>query len=213
MIDFYLSLLLGGIVDIVDDYIDTTEPLKKYQKLLNYFLQTILIISIIYLVYIDKKFSNLITITFIIGGIVGYLFAPNIIDSYIWITLILITIPNLILNINNYISFLRHINSSYFFKNYIYFLIPLFLIAIIFCLIEDKLVPEETSYKKMIDRLFQLIICIIFIINSKMIVEYFDIDQYVMDNILFLVYGWLGSSIMSNITQIRSLLSNNTIIT
>ena len=211
MNDFYISLLLAAIIDIIDNYIDSPEPLKNYQILFNYFLQFILIISIIYLVYINKKFGNLITIIFIIGGIVGYLFAPNIINSYIWIILILITIPNFIFNINNYIYFFKYINTSYFFKNYICFVIPLFLTAIIFSIIEDKLVPEEISYKKLIDRLFQLIMCLIFIFNSELIIEYFHINKYIMNNILFLVYGWLGYSIMSNITQINSLVTNNII--
>lgn len=202
---FLASFLLGVIIDIVDDYVDNEKPLKKHQILANYILQVILIFSIVYLVYIDKKFSDIITLIFILGGLIGFLFAPNIIDSEIWIILILIVIPKFILNITKYIEFIKTMllrDKKYFMKNYVCFVLPLFLIAIIFSLIEDKIIPEETSYRKIFDRFFQLVMCIIFILYSNLMATYLNIDKNIIYNMLFLVYSWLGFSITSSINQI-----------
>ena len=202
--NFYYSLvfMLGAITDIIDNYVDTQKNLTNYHKCLNNLLQVILIFFIIYLVYFKNKFSDIITIISLFGGIIGYLFAKNIINSKIWIAIICITIPNFVINFKKYTKYVTNLllnNKYYFLRNYVFFVIPLFIGATIFSLIEHKLFPEEISKKKLINRILQIIVGCIFILLSDNVEKILNIDKNIMNNLLFLAYGWLGYVTMSTV--------------
>ena len=88
-----ISFIMGVLIDQVDDLVDAKEELTSVQMYTKYILQFVLICLTVYIIYFNKELSLLTTYIFVLGGIVGFLFAPNIVDATIWKILIAIAIP------------------------------------------------------------------------------------------------------------------------
>ena len=96
-----LSFILGGLIDKVDDYIDSVEPLTQNDIYIKYFLELIIIVIVIYFIYFNKETYIVYTYTCVLLGFASYVFAHNTIDSYLWYILIAIALPKFIITSNS----------------------------------------------------------------------------------------------------------------
>ena len=116
----------------------------------------------------DKYISFFSSALFLIGGMVCLLFAPHIVDAFIWKFVIYLSIPIFIYHIINLPFLIENITNIDIFQ-FIFIVIPVIIVSLLFALLEDYLVPEEFSNKKICDKLFQYTILILFlyILNYK----------------------------------------------
>ena len=71
-----ISFIFGLLVKIVDDINDY----NVYKKVKVPF-EAILVLLTIYILFIDKQLSPIASSIFFLGGIIGFLFAPHIVDA------------------------------------------------------------------------------------------------------------------------------------
>ena len=192
---YFYAFLYGAIIKIVDDLIDFKNNISPKIKFLTYFLQILLVLITIYIIYFNKDLGIYLSLLFILGGIVGLLFAPSIINEPIWISLILISIPKFIIEIKNIINYIKNINKNDI-HDILIFLGPSIIISILFALIEDKVIPEDFSNKKILTRLVQIIFIILFILFYKNFMKIANIKGN-YNFIPFVVYPHLGYFITS----------------
>lgn len=197
-----IAFLTGFLIDQVDDLVDYKENLTRIQKYKKYILEIILISLIIYIIYFNKELSFITTYTLILGGIIGFIFAPNIVNDNIWKIIIFIAIPKFLYTLYFNYSVIKNIENKDM-KNIIFIIIPLFIAVIIFSLLENKLIPEEFSNRKILNRLIQFIILFFFIKYNKDIEEKLSINPKHTIIILYCALGWFGSMFSSLINQIN----------
>ena len=82
-------------------------------------------------------------------------------------------------------------------RNISSFVLPLLLIATTFSVIEDIIVPEETGYKKLIDKAFQSFIMILFLLLIKFISQKINLHNAHKQLLIILASGWLGYALTS----------------
>ena len=187
---YFYAFLYGSLIKIVDDLIDFGSKSSDLIINLRYIFQTILVIITIYILFFNKNLGIYLALLFILGGIIGTLFAPNIIKDRIWIILISLAIIKLIIDIHKIIDYIKNITKNNIY-DIIILLAPLIIICTVFALVEDKLIPEEFSNKKILSRSFQIIVIILFIKYYKNIMEIANIKgDYTF--IPYVIYPHLG---------------------
>ena len=82
-------------------------------------------------------------------------------------------------------------------RNISSFVLPLLLIATTFSVIEDIIVPEETGYKKLIDKAFQSFIMILFLLLIEFISQKINLHYAHKELLIILASGWLGYALTS----------------
>lgn len=65
-------------------------------------------------------------------------------------------------------------------------------------ILEDKMIPEEFSYRKIAERTFQLILAIAIIVY----IDKFNLTKTQTSSISWVVYGWIGYTIANIATMV-----------
>ena len=82
-------------------------------------------------------------------------------------------------------------------KNLFYFVFPLLFMATAFSIIEDILVPEEYSKTKIIDKIFQSMMMMIFIYMLPFLAKKINLREDMREILQILAWGWMGYAITS----------------
>jgi len=191
MINKYIAFLFGILVKIVDD-INDFNIFNKYKL----FYETILILLTIYILFFNKGLSPIASCIFGIGGLIAYVFIPHAVDAIIWKLIILLSIPGCIYFIPQFIEFLPYQNKTDI-QNLSYFVLPLLIFSVIFSIIEDIIVPDEYGNKKLIDKMFQSILMILFLFSIDYIDRGINLNDKHKQALVWCAYGWLGYALTS----------------
>jgi hypothetical protein len=188
----YISFIYGILVKIVDDII---------------FFQCLLIMLTIYVIFFNTKLSTIASFTFTIGGVIALIFIPHSVSAAIWKLIILLSIPKFLQHLKK-VKDIYNGSTSLDIRNLYYFVLPVLIFSIVFSIIEDFLVPEETSNRKLIDKALQSIMMISFLLIINFIAKKINLKEDHKQLLITLAYGWLGYSLTSVIILIF-LLTNN----
>ena len=191
MISNIISFLFGVLVNIVDDINDY----NIYKNLQTPF-ETILILLTIYVLFIDEKLSPIASSIFFLGGIIGLLFAPHIVDAPIWMAIIVLSVLPFLYTLSRLWTVRREINIKDW-KNAVLLILPLFLVSVVFSLIEDKLVPEEVSETKLVERVMQCILVSIFLYILPQVHNQYKLSVIQYQGLAIAAWGWLGYALTS----------------
>jgi len=85
-------------------------------------------------------------------------------------------------------------NNQYFLRILTYS----FVVGGIFIIIEDKMVPEEFSYRKLFERIFQLLLMILIL----MYINKLELTRDQTDAISWIAYGWSGYMVSNIATML-----------
>lgn len=198
----YISFIYGILVKIVDDIID----LNIFQSY-SLFFQCLLIMLTIYVIFFNTKLSTIASFTFTIGGVIALIFIPHSVSATIWKLIILLSIPKFLQHLKK-VKDIYNGSTSLDIRNLYYFVLPVLIFSIVFSIIEDFLVPEETSNRKLIDKALQSIMMISFLLIINCIAKKINLKEDYKQLLITLAYGWLGYSLTSVIILIF-LLTNN----
>ena len=146
----------------------------------------------IYFNYISNKFQ---VVSIIAGGIGGCLLLLksefNGMNLQVYKKASLISIPKFFFNTFVLIRKKKNLKNSSYHKKFLKY-IPLYIKTAIFIYLEDKLVPEEISFRKLIDKLLQVVMTIYFL---KYKLKYYD--KFIKNHINQVLFGWMGAVIRS----------------
>ena len=186
-----ISFIFGVLIKIVDD-INDYSIYKKFKAL----FETILVLLTIYILFLDEQLSPIASSIFFLGGIIGLLFAPHIVDAPIWMAIIVLSVLPFLYTLSRLWAERREINIKDW-KNAVLLIFPLFLFSVVFSLIEDKLVPEEVSKTKFIERIFQCIMVSIFLYVLPHIHNQYKLSVIQYQGLEIAAWGWLGYALAS----------------
>ena len=198
----YISFIYGILVKIVDDIID----LNIFQSY-SLFFQCLLIMLTIYVIFFNTKLSTIASVTFTIGGGIALIFIPHSVSATIWKLIILLSVPKFLQHLKK-VRDIYNGSTSLDIKNLYYFVLPVLILSIVFSIIEDFLVPEETGNRKLIDKSLQSIMMISFLLTIDFIAKKINLKKDHKQLLITLAYGWLGYALTSVIILIF-LLTNN----
>lgn len=185
--DNFIAAAYGALVNIVDDINDyNTAPHLKLA------LEIILAILTIYILYFTKKLGFVASILFSSGGLFYMLFASHVLGPFIYKLIPALAIPPLFYHISQ--------NFHYIQEN-LRFLGLLGLSSIVagfLIILEDKMVPEEFSYRKIAERTFQLILAIAILVY----IDTLELTENQTSAISSVVSGWAGYTIANIATML-----------
>jgi len=187
----WISFFYGVLTKIVDD-INDMEILTDY-KLSS---EILLLALTLYVLFIDKYLSPLASGIFFLGGLIALVFAPAAVDANIWKLIIFMSFFSFTYHLSYIKNTIQDMKSRDMY-NFLYISIPLFIAATLFSLIEDRLVPEDNSYRKLIDKICQVVIVSIFLMVLPVVVEKVDLDTQQENILRWSAFGWLGYSLMN----------------
>ena len=183
----YITILYGILVNFVDDMNDyNTAPNLKLG------LEIILAILTIYILYFTKELGFVASILFSFGGLLYVLFASHVLGPFIFKLIAALAIPPLLYHISQKIQYI-HENMRF-----LKLLGALSIVAGFLIILEDKMVPEEFSYRKIAERTFQLILAIAIILY----IDKFNLTKTQTSSISWVVYGWIGYTVANIATMI-----------
>ena len=186
-----ISFIFGILVNIVDD-INDYNIYKKWQTP----LETILILLTIYILFLDKQLSPIASSIFFLGGMIGLIFAPHIVDAPIWMAIIVLSILPFLYMLRQLWEERREIDIKDW-KNAALVIFPLFLFSVVFSLVEDKLVPEEVSKTKLVERIMQCIMVSIFLYILPQVHNQYKLSIIQYQGLEIAAWGWLGYALAS----------------
>ena len=186
-----ISFIFGLLVNIIDDINDY----NIYKKVKVPF-ETILILLTIYILFIDKQLRPIASIIFFLGGIIGFLFAPHIVDAPIWMTIIVLSVLPFFYTLSRLWAERKEIKIKDW-KNALLLIFPLFLFSVVFSLIEDKLVPEEVSKTKLVERIMQCFMVSIFLYVLPHLQDQYKLSVIQYQGLEIAAWGWLGYALAS----------------
>ena len=183
----HIAFLYGVLVNIVDD-------MNDYKTMYNLKLgfETILAILTFYILYFTNKLGFVTSVLFSFGGLLYVLFASHVLGPFIFRLITLLAIPPMLYHISQNIQYVQ--DNLYFLG----LLCVSSVIAGILILLEDKMVPEEFSYRKIGERAFQLILAITILVY----IHKLQLTENQMSSISWVVYGWIGYTIANIATMI-----------
>lgn len=196
-----IALFYGILVKIVDD-------INDFQKFTEYKVLTELFILLltIYILYFNNFLSLIASCIFTIGGLIALIFCPHAVEAPIWKIIILLSIPKCLFYIPKLLQNYKTLKKTDI-TNLFYFVGPLFLLATVFSIIEDSLVPEEYSNKKLIDKIFQSVIMVTFLLFINRIAQKIQLNENIKESLIAIAWAWLGYALTSVI--ILSLILKN----
>jgi len=186
-----ISFIFGVLIKIVDD-INDYHIYKKFKAP----FETILILLTIYILFLDEQLSPIASIIFFLGGIIGLLFAPHIVDAPIWMAIIVLSVLPFLYTLSRLWTVRREINIKDW-KNAVLLILPLFLVSVVLSLIEDKLVPEEVSETKLVERVMQCILVSIFLFILPQVHNQYKLSVIQYQGLAIAAWGWLGYALTS----------------
>ena len=183
----YIAFLYGVLVNFVDDINDyNTAPNLKLG------LEIILAILTIYILYFTNKLGFVTSVLFSFGGLLYVSFASHVLGPFIFRLVASLAIPPMLYHISQ--------NMQYVQDN-LYFLGLLgssSVIAGILILLEDKMVPEEFSHRKIVERCFQLLLAMLI----PMYIDKLGLTENQTDAISWVAYGWAGYTVANIATML-----------
>lgn len=183
----YITILYGLLVNFVDDMNDyNTAPNLKLG------LEIILAILTIYILYFTKELGFVASILFSFGGLLYVLFASHVLGPFIFKLIAALAIPPLLYHMSQKIQYI-HENMRF-----LKLLGALSIVAGFLIILEDKMVPEEFSYRKIAERTFQLILAIAILVY----IDKFNLTKTQTSSISWVVYGWIGYTVANIATMI-----------
>ena len=186
-----ISFIYGFIMNILDDIYDMS--IFQNYKLL---FECIFLIISVYILFLRDDIGLILTLVCVIGSIVGILFANHVVNDPAWVISMILGVIGIFYHFDLIKKNMNEI-SKLNYKKILKFLIPSLTFVIALCLIEDKLVPENLSKRKIIDRIIQIILFVILIINISKLDKYLEHNNFLKKIILYSSYGWLGYVISS----------------
>jgi len=192
----YIVLIFGILVKIVDD-INDMKIFTEYKVL----FEILLIIMSIYVLFFNKDLSMIASAVFFLGGILGLIFTPIAVEASIWKKIIILSIIPFFYHLYHIQYYISNMSGDDI-KNICYFVIPLFIAATIFSVIEDKLVPEDNSYRKLIDKSLQVLMMAIFLIILPLMAKKIDLNKKHTELLEWMGLGWLGYVLTNVLTLI-----------
>jgi len=192
----WISFFYGVLTKIVDD-INDMEILKDYK--LSF--ELLLLGLTLYVLFMNKSLSPLASGIFFLGGLIALVFAPAAAEAEIWKLIIFISFFPFLYHLSNVHNLVQNTESKDIY-NFLYISIPLFICATLFSLIEDRLVPEDNSYRKLIDKICQVVIVSLFLTFLPTMVEKVNLDAYQENILRWSAFGWLGYCLMNVITLV-----------
>lgn len=173
-----IPLGFGFLLGVIDNIYDGDLKLSNLTKIT---IENLIIGLVIYMNYFSKKLS--LPTSFILGGIEGLfiLLKPdhNLVGNKLYKNIGYISIPNFFYNLFKNRNDLKKIKN----------IIPLYIICVIFWILEDKLVPEEVSFRKLIDKSFQAVIIFHLLKRLNKTHKFNNIQK---DFLKFPGLGWIG---------------------
>lgn len=206
----YLELLsfFHGILSNIIDYIYDSNLFMKYKL----WYESLFIILTLFFFLHNKYISFFGSGLFVIGGIVGMLFAPHAVNALIWKFSILISIPIFLYHLFNIKTLINSVSNKDI-KQFIFTVIPIIVFSLLLALLEDYMVPEEYGNKKLYDKLLQFIILIYFLytLNYSSFLSFNNLTS--INKLILNVFAlaWLGN-IVSGIfilSQLNHLFETN----
>ena len=183
----YITILYGILVNFVDDMNDyNTAPNLKLG------LEIILAILTIYILYFTKELGFVASILFSFGGLLYVLFASHVLGPFIFKLIAALAIPPLLYHMSQKIQYI-HENMRFLKLLGAFSIVAGFLI-----ILEDKMIPEEFSYRKIAERTFQLILAIAILVY----IDKFNLTKTQTSSISWVVYGWIGYTIANIATMV-----------
>ena len=183
----YITILYGILVNFVDDMNDyNTAPHLKLG------LEIILAILTIYILYFTKELGFVASILFSFGGLLYVLFASHVLGPFIFKLIAALAIPPLLYHMSQKIQYI-HENMRFLKLLGAFSIVAGFLI-----ILEDKMIPEEFSYRKIAERTFQLILAIAILVY----IDKFNLTKTQTSSISWVVYGWIGYTVAKIATMI-----------
>ena len=186
-----ISFIFGILVNIVDD-INDYNIYKKWQTP----LETILILLTIYILFLDEQLSHIASSIFFLGGMIGLIFAPHIVDAPIWMAIIVLSLLPFLYTLRQLWAERREIDIKDW-KNAVLVIFPLFLFSVVFSLVEDKLVPEEVSKTKLVERIMQYLMVSIFLYILPQVHNQYKLSIIQYQGLEIAAWGWLGYALAS----------------
>jgi len=187
----YISFIYGILVKIVDDIID----LNIFQNY-SLFFQCLLIMLTIYVIFFNTKLSTIASFTFTIGGAIALIFIPHSVSATIWKLIILLSVPKFLQHLKK-VRDIYNGSTSLDIRNLYYFVLPVLIFSIVFSIIEDFFVPEESSDRKLIDKSLQSIMMISFLLTINFMAKKINLKEEHKQLLITLAYGWLGYALTS----------------
>ena len=185
--DNFIAAAYGALVNIVDDINDyNTVPHLKLA------LEIILAILTIYILYFTKKLGFVASILFSSGGLFYILFASHVLEPFIYKLIAALAIPPLFYHISQNIHYIQE-NLRFLGLLGLSSIVSGFLI-----ILEDKMVPEEFSYRKIAERTFQLILAIAILVY----IDTLELTENQTSAVSSVVSGWAGYTIANIATML-----------
>ena len=192
----YISFIYGILVKIVDDIID----LNIFQSY-SLFFQCLLLGLTIYIIFFNTDLSTIASFIFTIGGLIAFIFIPHSVNATIWKLIILLSIPKCLQQLNKVIYKYNQLQELDI-QNLYSFVLPIIIWSIVFAIVEDILVPEESGNRKLIDKSLQSIIMIAFLLTIDFIAQKIQLEKDHKNLLVTIAYGWLGYALTSVIMLI-----------
>ena len=187
----YAISLIGGILCNIVDHINDSKVLPEYSLV----FECLFIGVVVYALLCNKYVSFFVSGLFSIAGIIGLLLVPHTVNSLVWKFCIFGCIPFFIYHLLNYKTLLLDLSYDDI-TSFFYFVIPAIVLLLLFALLEDYLVPEEYSKKKLIDKLLQsLIMCLLlYITNFTSLIKETYLRNSAISLMIFnsFILGWIG---------------------
>jgi len=185
--DNFIAAAYGVLVNIVDDMNDyNTAPHLKLA------FEFILAILTIYILYFTKKLGFVASILFSFGGLFYILFASHVLGPFIYKLIVAFAIPPLFYHMSQNIHYIQE-NLRFLGLLGLSSIVSGFLI-----IHEDKMVPEEFSYRKIAERIFQLILAITILVY----IDTLGLTENQTSAISAVVSGWAGYTIANIATML-----------
>jgi len=202
----YLELFsfIYGILSNIIDYIYDSQLFLEYKL----WYESLFIILTLFFFLHNKYISFFGSGLFVFGGIAGILFAPHAVDALIWKICIFISFPIFIYHLFNIKLLINSITNKDI-TQFIFNVMPIIVFSLLLALLEDYLVPEEYSNKKLYDKILQFIVLISFLyfLNYSSI-SFFndltDINKLILNTFTLAWFGNIvsGIFILSQLTHL-----------
>ena len=193
-----LAFFVGCLTSIID-YMNDSNLFLNYK----FIAELLFFCTTLYFFLSNKYISFFGSGLFVVGGFVGSIITPHAIEAFIWKSVIYLAIPVFMYHILN-VRLLINDLSSEDIRQFIFKVIPIVIGSLLLALVEDYMVPEEYSNKKLYDKIFQFVVLLIFLYmlnNHKIFINLTDLNKLILN--IFTI-SWFGN-IVSGIFILSSL--------
>jgi len=186
MINAYIAAIYGALVNVVDDIIDA-DIFPRHRLA----AQLLLMAFTVYILFFNRSLSLIAAPTFSLGGAVALVCCPHAVAANIWKAIILASVVPFLGHVPTIGDAVRGCAITDMW-NLLYFVVPLFIVATVFSLVEDRLIPEEIGKAKLVSKAFQVAVAFVFLLSLESISRRLDLAADLQTLLAILASGWLG---------------------